>query len=61
MFRIPLIVTALILYASAYAQYPVAFPVKISKDKRYLVDKNDKPFPILGRTAWFIITQSDSG
>src|SRR5689334_16881273 len=34
----------------------VAFPVKISADKRYLVDQNNKPFPILGRTAWFIIS-----
>src|SRR6476620_3266378 len=39
----------------------VAFPVKISNDKRYLVDQNNKPFPILGRTAWFIISQPDSG
>src|SRR5207342_2229905 len=39
----------------------VVFPLKISNDKRYLVDQQDKPFPILGRTAWFIISQSESG
>jgi len=39
----------------------VAFPVKISNDKRYLVDQNNTPFPILGRTAWFIISQPENG
>ncbi|CAN5476646.1 DUF4038 domain-containing protein [soil metagenome] len=39
----------------------VAFPLKISNDKRYFVDQNSKPFPILGRTAWFIVSQPDSG
>jgi len=39
----------------------VVFPVKASADGRYLVDQNDKPFPILGRTAWFIISQPVSG
>ena len=38
-----------------------AFPVKISTNSRYLVDQNNKPFPILGRTAWFIISQPVSG
>ncbi|MEO8474202.1 MAG: DUF4038 domain-containing protein [Chryseolinea sp.] len=39
----------------------VTFPLKISADKRYLVDQKNKPFPILGRTAWFIISQSEEG
>ncbi|MFI5187722.1 MAG: DUF4038 domain-containing protein [Chitinophagales bacterium] len=39
----------------------VVFPVTISSNKHYLVDQNNKPFPILGRTAWFIISQPDSG
>jgi hypothetical protein len=30
------------------------FPVKYSADRRYLVDQAGTPFPILGRTAWFI-------
>jgi hypothetical protein len=34
------------------------FPLKHSTDERYLVDQNNKPFPILGRTAWFVISQS---
>jgi hypothetical protein len=33
------------------------FPLKHSNDERYLVDHNNKPFPILGRTAWFVISQ----
>jgi hypothetical protein len=31
-----------------------AFPVVPSADKRSLQDQNGTPFPILGRTAWFI-------
>ncbi|MEY4386418.1 MAG: hypothetical protein RLY20_1701 [Verrucomicrobiota bacterium] len=38
-----------------------SFPVKYSADSRYLTDQNGVPFPILGRTAWFItsVNQSD--
>jgi len=39
----------------------VAFPLKASANRRYLIDQNDKPFPILGRTAWFIISQPVTG
>lgn len=35
------------------------FPLKVSADKRYLVDQNNKAFPILGRTAWFIVSQTE--
>jgi hypothetical protein len=35
-----------------------SFPVKYSADKRYLVDQNNVPFPILGRTAWFVLSLS---
>lgn len=31
-----------------------AFPVKYSSDQRYLVDQRNVPFPIMGRTAWFV-------
>ncbi|MBL7697118.1 MAG: DUF4038 domain-containing protein [Chitinophagaceae bacterium] len=34
-----------------------AYPIKHSTNGRYLVDQNDKPFPILGRTAWFVMSQ----
>ncbi|MEZ4334111.1 MAG: DUF4038 domain-containing protein [Myxococcota bacterium] len=30
------------------------FPIAISSDRRYLVDQQGDPFPILGRTAWFV-------
>ena len=33
-----------------------SFPVKYSANQRYLVDQNDVPFPILGRTAWFVLS-----
>ena len=39
------------------AQSPV-FPLKKSANSRYLVDQNNKPFPILGRTAWFVTSLS---
>jgi len=39
----------------------VAFPLQVSNDKRFLVDQQNKPFPILGRTAWFIISQPEKG
>lgn len=32
------------------------FPLKISANRRYLVDQNDKPFLLHGDTAWSIIT-----
>jgi len=38
----------------------VAFPLKKSSNSRYLVDQKNKPFPILGRTSWFIISQSEA-
>lgn len=37
-----------------------AFPVKYSTNRRYLVDQNGVPFPILGRTAWFVTSLSAS-
>ena len=53
---------SVILILIAEAVYPQStFPLKISSDKRYLVDANNKPFPILGRTAWFIVSLPDSG
>jgi hypothetical protein len=42
------------------ARSQVKFPLKKSKDKRYLVDQDNKPFPILGRTAWYIISLPDT-
>ena len=35
-----------------------AWPYKISSNKRYLVDQNDVPVPIMGRTAWFVTSLS---
>jgi hypothetical protein len=34
------------------------FPVRYSLNGRYLVDQNDTPFPIMGRTAWFVTSLS---
>lgn len=38
----------------------VRFPLKVSGDQRYLMDQKHKPFPILGRTSWFVISLSES-
>src|SRR5262249_43802503 len=37
------------------------FPVTESDNHRYLVDHQGVPFPILGRTAWFLVTQPKQG
>lgn len=50
----------LLLAACTCAHTQTRFPVSISSNHRYLVDANNKPFPILGRTAWFIISQPES-
>lgn len=44
-----------------HVQAQVTFPLRVSDDKRYLVDAGGKPFPILGRTAWFILSQPEKG
>ncbi len=54
------LVIVILLLTVIKIQAQVKFPVKISSDKHYLVDQNNKPFPILGRTAWFIASQTDS-
>ncbi len=57
----PLLVTLYLAIVFHYAHTQAAFPVRISDDKRHLVDRQNKPFPILGRTAWFIISQPEKG
>lgn len=41
--------------ASLFAQTNVAFPLKLSENKRYLIDKNGKPFLIKEISAWALI------
>lgn len=36
------------------------FPLVVSANHRYLQDQNGVPFPILGRTAWFITSLSEA-
>jgi len=55
LFSLAILVLVTSLFCSA--QTPV-FPLKKSTNSRYLVDQNNKPFPILGRTAWFVISLS---
>ncbi|RYZ32911.1 MAG: DUF4038 domain-containing protein, partial [Sphingobacteriales bacterium] len=38
-------------------QAQVKFPLQTSANGRYLMDANSRPFPILGRTSWCIISQ----
>jgi hypothetical protein len=51
----------LLLLSFQSSQGQPAFPVKISENKRYLVDQQNNPFPILGRTAWFAISLTEDG
>lgn len=50
---------SLCLQPEIIAQYN--FPLSISSNKRHLIDANKRPFPILGRTAWFIISLPEEG
>ena len=43
---------------AATASGLAAFPVQYSANEKYLVDQNGMPFPIMGRTAWFITSVS---
>ena len=47
---------ALVFAATALAA--PSFPVAYSPDQRYLVDQDNVPFPITGRTAWFVLSLS---
>jgi hypothetical protein len=58
--RIKSVVLAVIILGyslPSHAQIP-AYHVRISQDNRHLVDHKNRPFPILGRTAWFVISLS---
>ena len=44
--------------SSASAPEIALFPVQYSSNGRYLVDQNGTPFPIMGRTAWFVVSLS---
>jgi len=52
-----LIVLGFASHRSHLFSQPV-FPIRISENKRHLVDQAGKPFPILGRTAWCVISQT---
>jgi len=57
--KISLIAIGLLVQVAGLCQ--AVFPLKISANHRYLTDQRDTPFPILGRTAWFIVSQSEEG
>ena len=42
------------------AQAAPAFPVKYSANSRYLVDQNNVPFPIMGRTSWCVTSLGET-
>src|ERR1051325_148995 len=44
--------------APSYSTTPeiLTFPLRYSANQRYLVDQNGTPFPIMGRTAWFVVS-----
>ena len=49
---------AIVVHGSPTAVTLPVFPLVASGDQRYLQDQNNVPFPILGRTAWFITSLS---
>ncbi|MDR3687990.1 MAG: DUF4038 domain-containing protein [Fimbriimonas sp.] len=51
-------ISTLALASCLAGRSPGDFPVAYSADRRTLVTRNGKPFPILGRTAWFICSLS---
>jgi len=54
-----LMVSVLVILTVANVR-AATFPVVASPDGRYLQDATGTPFPILGRTAWFITSLSES-
>src|SRR5262245_26802989 len=61
--RSTFLITVLCLATSAALIAPLSagaavFPVRYSADSRSLVDSTGAPFPILGRTAWFVLSLS---
>lgn len=54
-------VTLFLFFGIVSIKAQVHLPLTISEDSRFLVDQNQKPFPILGRTAWFILSQPEIG
>ena len=55
LYKIIFIVPLLFSIAIIQAQTNVSFPLKLSENKRYLVDKNEKPFLIKEFSAWGLI------
>jgi len=55
--RITLLLGLLLVWNVGVDAAPT-FPVRYSPDKHYLMDQNGAPFPILGRTSWFIVSLS---
>ena len=46
----------LVLASATAAPAAPVFPVRSSANHRYLTDSSGAPFPILGRTAWFVLS-----
>lgn len=55
--RLFLIFVVFISGSSLTTEAQVKFPLQTSSNGRYLIDANSRPFPILGRTSWCIISQ----
>lgn len=50
------VLVALLLGLPVLAQTPVAFPLKISADKRHLTDQNNAPFLYVSDSGWRLFT-----
>jgi hypothetical protein len=53
--QVTLLATLMAIWAGVASAAP-AFPISYSADKHYLIDRNGAPFPILGRTSWFVVS-----
>lgn len=51
----------LFVFMQAAGLAQVKFPVRTSASGRHLIGQNHKPFPILGRTSWCVISQPVNG
>ena len=49
-----IVFAALCVGATSASNRPARFPVRPSDDGRVLVDADGHPFPILGRSSWFM-------
>jgi hypothetical protein len=56
-----LCIVILICCLTSVTSAQVTFPVRAASNGRFLVDQKNRPFPVMGRTAWCVISQPVAG